>query len=306
MVTIAAIIEYLGEKCHRIETINLNSEIFGASPVTPGEVGCIGFWTPKAKGKFVEILAQTQNSLMLVPIDSIPLDFVNSNLSVIEVNDPRTTYMQILNKFLTPARVTGIHAKAIVETEQIGDGVFIGPGAVIGPGVRIGKNCTIHANSVLLGRVTLGNDVVIGPNTVIGFTGFGYGRDEDGTPVPFPHFGGVTIGDRVEIGGNTSIDQGTLTDTVIEDDVKIDNLVHVAHNCHIKSGAFVIASTVLCGGVSLGKNSWIAPNSSILEKVEIGDNAIVGLSSTVIRNVAPNDVVVGSPAKSIRNPPNSN
>lgn len=301
MANISAIIEFLGEKCHRIETANLGGEIKGAVPITPGEAGCIGFWTPKVDMAFDEMVSTTQNILVLVPTGTMPLDFVASSVSVIEVADPRTTYMQILNEFLVPARSTGIHARAIVETNQIGDGVFIGPGAAIGPDVVIGQNCTIHANAVLLGNITVGNDVVIGPNTVIGFTGFGYGRDADGTPVSFPHFGGVTIGDRVEIGSNTSIDQGTLSNTVIENDVKIDNLVHVAHNCHIEAGAFVIASTVLCGGVSVGRNSWIAPNSSILEKVKIGENATVGLSSIVIRDVEANDVVVGSPAKSIIN-----
>jgi UDP-3-O-[3-hydroxymyristoyl] glucosamine N-acyltransferase len=300
MTKIDEIIEFLGEKCLRIEVTNLDGEINGAAPVTPGESGCISFWTPKAKATFEEVVAHSQNSLILVPQGTLPKLFSASNLTVLEVRDPRTTYMQILTEFLVPARVTGVHERATVETTEIGTGVFIGSGAVIGPDVRIGMNCTIHANSVLLGKVILGNDVVIGPNTVIGFTGFGYGRDEDGTPVPFPHFGGVVIGDRVEIGGNTSIDQGTLTDTIIENDVKIDNLVHVSHNCHIESGAFVIASSILCGGVRVGKNSWIAPNSSILEKVEIGENVTIGLSSTVIKDVVSNDVVVGSPAKSIR------
>lgn len=301
MAKISAVIEFLGEKCHRAETIDLDGEFYGAVPVIPGETGCIGFWTPKLEVDFDEMVSSTHNLLVLVPVATMPSDFVVSTVSVIEVQDPRTVYMQVLNEFLVPARSIGIHKRAIVETTDVGEGVFIGPGAYIGPNVSIGNNCTIHANAVLLGDVTLGNNFVIGPNTVISFTGFGYGRDTDGTPVSFPHFGGVTIGDRVEIGSNTSIDQGTLSNTVIENDAKIDNLVHVAHNCHIESGAFVIASTVLCGGVNVGRNSWIAPNSSILEKVKIGENATVGLSSTVIRNVMENDVVVGSPAKSITN-----
>lgn len=299
MAKISEIIEFLGEKCLRSETVNQDREIHGAVSIIPGEVGCVSFWTPKAEIAFDAMVTNTQNSLVLVPSGTMPTDYLASVVSVIEVVDPRTTYMQILNEFLAPTRNTGIHPRAVVETTQIGEGVYVGPGAFIGPSVSIGKDCTIHANSVLLGEVTLGDNVVIGPNTVIGYTGFGYGRDADGTPVSFPHFGGVTIGDRVEIGSNTSIDQGTLSNTVIENDVKIDNLVHVAHNCRIESGAFVIASTVLCGGVSVGRNSWIAPNSSILEKVKVGENATVGLSSTVIRDVEANDVVVGSPAKSI-------
>jgi UDP-3-O-[3-hydroxymyristoyl] glucosamine N-acyltransferase len=101
----------------------------------------------------------------------------------------------------------------------------------------------------------------------------------------------------VEIGANTAIDRGTLADTVIEDEAKIDNLVHVAHNCHIKRGAFVIATSILCGGVVVGERAWVAPNASILEQITIGDDATVGLAATVIRDVEPGAVVVGSPAR---------
>ncbi|MEZ5268643.1 MAG: hypothetical protein R2789_08795 [Microthrixaceae bacterium] len=83
--------------------------------------------------------------------------------------------------------------------------------------------------------------------------GFGYARDPDGTPVLLPHLGGVRIGDRVEIGANTAVDRGTLEHTVIEDDAKIDNLVHIAHNCVVGEGAFVIATSILCGSVRIGR-----------------------------------------------------
>ena len=300
MVTINQIVEFVSGKSHSTYITDGKTEINGADQALPGTESCIGFLMPTSKLSPQTVLATTNNSLMLVGTGVGETISSVSNVSYIEVADPRTTYMQILNEFLTPERAMGVHPTAVVESKNIGKDPFIGSGAFIGPDVAVGNNVTIHSNVVILGKVTIGDSTIIGPNTVIGFTGFGYGRTEDGSPIPFPHFGGVRIGSRVEIGSNTSIDRGTLQDTVIEDDAKIDNLVHVAHNCHIESGAFVIASTVLCGGVIVGKNSWIAPNSSILEKVTIGENATVGLSSTVIRDVASNDVVVGSPAKSIK------
>jgi UDP-3-O-[3-hydroxymyristoyl] glucosamine N-acyltransferase len=300
MATINQIVGFVSVKNHGEYIIDGNTEINGADQALPGTDACIGFLMPNSKLAPEKVLSETKNSLMLVGIGVSQLFSGSSSVSFIEVEDPRTTYIQVLNEFFTPERNKGIHPTATVETDEIGNDVFIGSGAYIGPEVEIGNNVTIHSNVVILGKVSIGNNSIIGPNTVIGFTGFGYGREEDGSPIPFPHFGGVRIGNHVEIGGNTSIDRGTLQDTVIEDHAKIDNLVHVAHNCKVESGAFVIASTVLCGGVIVGKNSWIAPNSSILEKVTIGENATVGLSSTVIRDVVANDVVVGSPAKSIR------
>jgi UDP-3-O-[3-hydroxymyristoyl] glucosamine N-acyltransferase len=300
MATINQIVGFVSGKDHGEYIVDGKTEINGADQALPGTDGCIGFLMPNSKLSPQLVLSETKNSLMLVGTGVSQLFSESPLVSFIEVEDPRTTYMQVLNEFFTPERATGIHTTATVESDEIGNDVFIGSGAYIGPEVEIGNDVTIHSNVVILGKVTIGNNSIIGPNTVIGFTGFGYGREEDGSPIPFPHFGGVRIGNHVEIGGNTSIDRGTLQDTVIEDHAKIDNLVHVAHNCKVESGAFVIASTVLCGGVVVGKNSWIAPNSSILEKVTIGENATVGLSSTVIRDVVANDVVVGSPAKSIR------
>ncbi len=300
MATINQIVEFVSGKKHGHHIADGKVEISGADQALPGTDACIGFLMPNSKLAPEKVLTETKNSLMLVGIGVSQSMSKESLVSCIEVEDPRTTYIQVLNEFFSPARAIGIHPKAVVDSNEIGLDAFIGSGAYIGPEVKIGNAVTIYSNVVILGKVSIGNNSIIGPNTVIGFTGFGYGREEDGSPIPFPHFGGVRIGNHVEIGGNTSIDRGTLQDTVIEDHAKIDNLVHVAHNCKVESGAFVIASTVLCGGVIVGKHSWIAPNSSILEKVTIGENATVGLSSTVIRDVVANDVVVGSPAKSIR------
>jgi len=170
----------------------------------------------------------------------------------------------------------------------------------VGSGCRIGARVCIGANAVLGEGIIIGDDVVVGPGTVIGHVGFGYAREPDGTPVLLPHTGTVRIGDRVEIGANTAIDRGTIDDTVIEDDAKVDNLVHIAHNCRIRRGAFVIATAILCGGVDVGEGAWIAPNAAVREQLSVGDGAVVGLSATVVRDVEPETVVAGSPARPIR------
>ena len=119
------------------------------------------------------------------------------------------------------------------------------------------------------------------------------------TALPFAccTFGGVRIGNRVEVGSVTTVCQGTLGPTIIEDDAKVDDHVHVAHNCRIKKMAFVIACAELSGGVVVGERAWIGPNASVLEKVTIGDDALVGLGAVVLRNVANGVTVVGNPAK---------
>ena len=101
---------------------------------------------------------------------------------------------------------------------------------------------------------------------MIGHVGFGYARETDGTPVAIPHSGGVDVGDHVDIGANTCIDRGTMSDTVIGHQVKIDNLVHIAHNCVIGEAAYVIATAIVGGSVKIGPRAWIAPNASIRQR----------------------------------------
>ncbi len=203
------------------------AQITGPTQLIPGEQGGIGFWTEKFHTSLDDVLSATKASAILVPEDCT---ITHPQVALITVADPRTTFMQVLQEFFTAPGPIGVHPTAVVETTDIGIDIYVGPNAYVASGVKIGNRSAIHANVSILGNVTIGDDTIVGPNTVIGFTGFGYGREVDGSPVAFPHFGGVVIGDRVEIGSNTSIDRGTLGNTVIKDDAKIDNLVHVAHN----------------------------------------------------------------------------
>lgn len=134
-------------------------------------------------------------------------------------------------------------------------------------------------------------------NTVIGEDGFGFVRDDDGTPLRMPHLGTVVIGDRVEIGSLNTICRATLGQTVVENDVKTDDHVHIAHNCIIRSGALITACAELSGGVIVGRNAWIGPNSSVIQKVEIGENSFVGIGSNVTKPVQRDATVAGNPAR---------
>ena len=175
--------------------------------------------------------------------------------------------------------------------------VRLGENVVIERGVIIGNDTYIDHNVVVRSGSKIGSNCFIGASSSIGTEGFGYERDEQGVPIKFVHLGSVSIGDNVEIGSQTSIVRGTLSDTIIESNVKIDNLVHIAHNVHIKDGALVVACSEVSGSVVIGKNAWIAPNACIMEKVVIGDNAVVGLGAVVIRDVPDRTTVAGNPAK---------
>jgi UDP-3-O-[3-hydroxymyristoyl] glucosamine N-acyltransferase len=162
---------------------------------------------------------------------------------------------------------------------------------VVGPGTRIEPNVTI-ADDTHIGR-----DCWLKSGCVIGEPGFGLERDADGTPLRMLHLGSVILGDRVEIGALTTVCRGTLGPTVVEDDAKIDDHVHIAHNVRVGKKAMVIACAELSGGVVVGEAAWVGPNASVLEKVKIGERAFVGIGAVVLRDVAEGTTVVGNPAR---------
>jgi len=148
--------------------------------------------------------------------------------------------------------------------------------------------------------VTKGKNVQIGQNCSIGNDGFQYVHGPKGDIVKFPHFGNIIIEDNVEIANNVCIDRGALSNTIIRKGVKIDNLVHIAHNVEIGENTMVVALAMIAGSVKIGKNCWISPSSSIREQLTIGDNVLIGLGAVVIKDVESNSVMVGNPAKLLR------
>jgi len=212
--------------------------------------------------------------------------------SVLTSSNPRLAFIRALNVIDDKIGFKKDEsAPAIDSTAVIGERVVIEPGVTIGARTRVDHGVVIKRGTVI------GADCLIHENVSIGGDGFGFERDESGCPVKFIHLGGVSIGDRVEIGAGCCVAKGTLGDTVIESDVKLDNLVHVAHNCCLKKGALITACVGFSGGVTVGEHAWVGPNASIIQKVRIGKGAFVGIGSVVIRDVDDGQTVVGNPAR---------
>ncbi|MDP9338666.1 MAG: UDP-3-O-(3-hydroxymyristoyl)glucosamine N-acyltransferase [Acidobacteriota bacterium] len=214
---------------------------------------------------------------------------------------------------------TGIHATAIVapltqiadgvsigpyavigEDAHIGEGTQIGPHVVIGAGCWIGKNCRIHARVTLYRGTRIGDRVEIHSGAVIGADGFGYAFGE-GRYTKFPQVGIAEIGDDVEIGANSTIDRGSLGDTRIAAGVKLDNLVHIGHNCEIGEHSVVAAQAGLSGSCIFGKNVIVGGQAGFGERCELEDGAIIGGQSGVLggKVIHSGETVWGTPARSL-------
>jgi UDP-3-O-[3-hydroxymyristoyl] glucosamine N-acyltransferase len=213
------------------------------------------------------------------------------------VDDPKLSFIKIATKLFVNEGEAGIHKTSVVHPEaKIADNVYIGPHCYIGK-VTIMENVRIMGNNTILDNTYIGRNVIINPGTVIGGEGFGYSRDKDKTLKKFPHFGGVIIEDDVEIGSNTSIDRGTLGNTIIRKGTKIDNLVHVAHNVDIGEHCLIIANSMLGGSLKIGPYSWIAPSASILNNITLGKEVTVGMGAVVVKSVEDGVTVAGIPAR---------
>lgn len=180
----------------------------------------------------------------------------------------------------------------------IGKDCVIAKTAVIEKGVAVGNNVTIGPNTVVRSGSIIEDNTIIGCNTTIGSEGFQLITDGDNPPMHITHVGRCHICSNVYIGDNSCICNSLFGgETYIGEGAKIDNLVHVAHNLYIGKNAVITAHVILCGSSIIEDGAWIAPNSSVLNRVVIGKGAKVGLGSVVTRDVAPYTVVYGSPAK---------
>lgn len=157
-------------------------------------------------------------------------------------------------------------------------------------GCVIGTGCTLHPSVTVYPGVILGKRVTVHSGTVLGADGFGYVRDGD-EQVKLPQTGNVEIGDDVEIGANSCVDRATFGSTVLEKNVKIDNHVHIGHNCRIGEGTIIVGSVGISGSVTIGKNCIFAGQSGASDHVNIGDNVIV-LAKTAVTKDVPSGMTV--------------
>lgn len=226
-------------------------------------------------------------------------DTSSTNCTYLISDNPRLTFQKLLKLFTNVTGKKNEIAKTtyISASAKIGSNVSMGHFVIIEEGCIIGDNCSIDHHTVIKERTILGNNVQIGACTVIGGTGFGYVKNENEEYEHIPHIGNVIIEDNVEIGNNTCIDRAVVGSTHISQNVKIDNLVHIAHGVQIGRNSLVIANAMIAGSTKIGENVWVAPSASLLNGIQIANDAFVGLGSVVIKDVNLAEKVVGNPAR---------
>ncbi|MFM2124084.1 MAG: hypothetical protein RL328_535 [Acidobacteriota bacterium] len=278
---------------------------------TPSDLSFVG------KGRAARGASDSQAGCLLVPPD-----YDNAtNRPVIRTRDPRGAAARAIRLLQpTPAREPGIHPTAVIDpTATVGANAAIGPHVTIGPRTRIGDNvtidagcsigpdCVIGANSLLHPRATLYSEVTLGQRNVIhsgavlGADGFGF-VFTNGAYEKFPQIGRVELGNDVEIGANACIDRAALGVTSIGDGTKLDNMVHIAHNCRIGRNVVIAAQTGLSGGVIVEDYAVIGGQVGIGDKAVIQSKAVLGSGSGVLTSkiVKGGQVMWGTPARPLK------
>ena len=274
-------------------------KITGAASLAEATQGEISFFTNR---KYISLLRKTRASAIFVPPDfAEPI-----NAAQIRVSNPTKAFEQVVLKF-APKPITfapGTHPSAIVDPSvqlgervsiqplavieagaKIGDDTIIGAGSYVGHETVIGSACHIYPHVTIRERSRIGSRVIIHSGAVIGADGFGF-EMVDGRQQKIQQLGIVQIDDDVEIGANTTVDRARFGRTWIQQGVKIDNLVQIAHNVVIGRNTVVAAQTGIAGSVQIGQRVLIGGQVGVIGHIEIGDNTAIGAQSGISKNIS--------------------
>jgi UDP-3-O-[3-hydroxymyristoyl] glucosamine N-acyltransferase len=272
-----------------------------------------------ANPKYARHLDTTGASAVIV---SRALETVRRDVALVRVDDPYIAFLLVLER-LTPAvelLAPGVHASAVVDPSAslgrdvaigahavigrrclLGEGTRIYPGVVLGDDVSIGARSLLYPNVVVREKCSIGADVIVHPGSVIGGDGFGFAPGPDGTYRKVPQLGTVIVEDSVEIGANCTIDRATLGETRICRGVKLDNLVHVAHNCVIGENTVIAAQTGISGSTKVGRNCVFGGQVGLVGHIEIGDRITIGAQAGVTKSFhEPGAKLWGTPTRDMQ------
>jgi UDP-3-O-[3-hydroxymyristoyl] glucosamine N-acyltransferase len=293
--TINELAAHLGAELIGIDSV----EISHPAAITEAGKGSVTFIANPAYEKF---LLSTGASAVLVG-KSFPIPQEKNIPALLILDDPYAGFAKTLSLFNKRKNIFSerIHPSAVISpSADIASTVSIGAQCFIADDVSIGEGSVIHPGAIIYDGTVIGKNVTIGPGTVIGFDGFGYAPNADGSFGKIPQIGNVIIEDNVEIGALCTIDRATISSTIIHSGVKLDNLVHIAHNVEIGEHTAIAAQTGISGSAKIGKKNQIAGQVGMVGHISTADGVIIIAQSGVSKSITKQGTYFGAPAKEFR------
>ncbi|MBD2113318.1 MULTISPECIES: UDP-3-O-(3-hydroxymyristoyl)glucosamine N-acyltransferase [Cyanophyceae] len=288
-------------------------DIAGVAAVDQALVGMLSYIEGD---KFASFVGTTQTNALILPQNPVlQAKATERGIAWLSTPDPRLAFARAIALFYTPYQpAPGIHPTAVIDPTAtcgenvsiganaviqagvyLGEGVCVHPNVVVYPQVRVGDRTVLHANCTIHERTQIGADCAIHSGAVVGAEGFGF--------VPTPHgwekmeqSGIVVIEDGVRVGSNSTIDRPAVGTTRVGRGTKLDNLVHIAHGCQVGEGVVMAGQVGMAGGVTIGNRVILAGQVGIANQAVIGEGAIATAKAGIHGDVAPGEIVTGSPA----------
>ncbi len=241
--------------------------------------------------------------LILAPQTLGPQTLGPTGPRVLRVPNPKYAFA-LCGRWLDGFRAPVVHPTAMIhEDAMLGHGTSVGAGSVVEAGAKVGERCEIGCNVTIHGCVSMGDDCLVQSGVVLGGLGFGYAQGPDGRSIRFPQIGTLRIGSDVEIGANTTIDRGALGETIIGRGTKIDNLVHIAHNCRIGEDVLIAAQVGMAGSCVIEDRAMLGGQVGLGEGVTVGRGVVLGGQGGILpgkRLDGDGQVFWGTPAQPVR------
>jgi UDP-3-O-[3-hydroxymyristoyl] glucosamine N-acyltransferase len=293
MLTLTEIVEALGG----VLASKSNESIYCVGSLDHAQSGAISFFNDT---KYTSSLRATQASAVILKAE-------HADLTVMPkiITDNPYAYFAKVSALLKPQlkALCGIHPNALISNSAtVASSASLSANVCVGQNVQIKEHVVIHEGCVIEDNVVIDENTVLEPNVtvkygtkigkfchlyagcVIGNDGFGY-AEEQGKWVKIPQVGNVIIGDNVDIGANTTVDRGAIDDTVIEEGVKLDNLIQIAHNCRIGAHTVIAGCVGIAGSAVIGKHCKIGGAAMILGHLKIADNVTISPGSMIMRSI---------------------
>ncbi|HAW53349.1 MAG TPA: UDP-3-O-(3-hydroxymyristoyl)glucosamine N-acyltransferase [Flavobacteriales bacterium] len=303
----------IAETLHGTVEGNENAEVNSISKIEEGKPGSISFL---ANPKYTHFIYDTDATIVIVNNSFEGTHPIKATL--VRVENAENAFAMLLEmynqvklaksgisklSFISESADIGndIYAgefAVIADNAKIGNNVKIYPQVYVGENVVIGDNTTLFAGVKIYSDCVIGSDCIIHSGTVIGSDGFRFALQDGGKKIP--QIGNVLIEDNVEIGSNCSIDRATFGSTILRKGVKLDNLVHIAHNVEINEKSYLAAQNVVAGSTKIGKNCMFSGQVGIIDHLEIADNTLIAAQSGVSKSIkTPGTAQMGSPSMDV-------